>query len=146
MELKPMYRHVIGLDIDQAKISACAVSEQSDGEAVVEMREFGGFKRDRRALAQWVKSRATRQKRARSQDRCGRCPVAGHLGSCGAAACIIYPTGRHRPFAPRLPVSVKNSAPCSLPRKTGCTKSSLMRASDSALWSAMFMAKLHSPW
>lgn len=56
MELKPIYRRVIGLDIHQAKISACAVSEQSDGEVTVEMREFGGFKRDRRALAQWAKS------------------------------------------------------------------------------------------
>lgn len=56
MELKPIYRRVIGLDIHQAKISACAVSEQSDGSVVVEMQEFGGFKRDRRALAQWAKS------------------------------------------------------------------------------------------
>ena len=56
MELKPIYRRVIGLDIHQAKISACAVSEQSDGSVVIEMQEFGGFKRDRRALAQWAKS------------------------------------------------------------------------------------------
>lgn len=56
MELKPIYRRVIGLDIHQAKISACAVSEQSDGSVVVAMQEFGGFKRDRRALAQWVKA------------------------------------------------------------------------------------------
>lgn len=56
MELKPIYRRVIGLDIHQAKISACAVSEQSDGSVVVEMQEFGGFKRDRRALAQWAKA------------------------------------------------------------------------------------------
>jgi transposase len=56
MELKPIYRRVIGLDIHQAKISACAVREQSDGSVIVEMQEFGGFKRDRRALAQWTKS------------------------------------------------------------------------------------------
>lgn len=56
MELKPIYRRVIGLDIHQAKISASAVSEQSDGSVVMEMQEFGGFKRDRRALAQWAKS------------------------------------------------------------------------------------------
>lgn len=56
MELKPIYRRVIGLDIHQAKISACAVSEQSDGSVVMEMQEFGGFKRERRALAQWAKS------------------------------------------------------------------------------------------
>lgn len=56
MELVPIYRRVIGLDIHQAKISACAVSEQSDGSVVVETREFGGFKRDRQELAQWSKS------------------------------------------------------------------------------------------
>ena len=55
MELKPIFRRVIGLDIHQAKISACALSEQSDGSVTIEMREFGGFKRDRRALAQWAR-------------------------------------------------------------------------------------------
>ena len=77
------------------------------------MREFGDFKRDRRALAQWAQEFgpeivvmestgiywkspmpalagarghsglgcqcAACQKRTLSQDRCGRCPVAGHL-------------------------------------------------------------------
>lgn len=56
MELVPIYRRVIGLDIHQTKISACALREQSDGSVVIEMQEFGGFKRDRRALAQWAKS------------------------------------------------------------------------------------------
>lgn len=56
MELNPIYQRVIGLDVHQAKISACAIIEQSDGTVTLEMREFGGFKRDRRALAQWVRS------------------------------------------------------------------------------------------
>ena len=56
MELKPIYRRVIGLDIHQAKIGACAVLEPSNGTVTVQMREFGGFKRDRRALAHWAKS------------------------------------------------------------------------------------------
>ncbi len=55
MELNPIFGRVVGLDIHQAKISACALSEQSDGSVKIEMREFGGFKRDRRALAQWVR-------------------------------------------------------------------------------------------
>ena len=55
MELNPIFGRVIGLDIHQAKVSACALSEQSDGSVKIEMREFGGFKRDRRALAQWVR-------------------------------------------------------------------------------------------
>lgn len=58
MELKPMHKRVIGLDVHQAKISACALIEQADGSLSVEQREFGGFKRDRKALAQWVLSLA----------------------------------------------------------------------------------------
>lgn len=56
MELIPIFRRVIGLDIHQAKVSACAIIENDDGSVTVELREFGGFKRDRRALAQWAKS------------------------------------------------------------------------------------------
>ena len=56
MELTPIYKRVIGLDVHQAQISACALIEQTDGTLVVERREFGGFKRDRKALAQWAKS------------------------------------------------------------------------------------------
>lgn len=55
MEIAPMYKRVIGLDVHQAKISACAVIEQADGTLAVEHREFGGFKRDRRILAQWAR-------------------------------------------------------------------------------------------
>lgn len=56
MELTPIYKRVIGLDVHQAKISACAVAEQPDGTVTVEHREFGAFKRDRRALADWVRA------------------------------------------------------------------------------------------
>ena len=56
MELTAIYKRVIGLDVHQAKISACAVAEQADGKVTVESREFGGFKRDRRALAEWARS------------------------------------------------------------------------------------------
>jgi len=56
MELTPIYKRVIGLDVHQAKISACAIAELPDGTLTVEEREFGGFKRDRRALADWARA------------------------------------------------------------------------------------------
>jgi transposase len=56
MELTPIYKRVIGLDVHQAQISACAIIEQADGSISVERREFGCFKRDRRALAEWAGS------------------------------------------------------------------------------------------
>lgn len=54
MELKPLYRRVVGLDVHQAQITACALLEDEDGTPRVERRQFGGFQRDRRALAAWV--------------------------------------------------------------------------------------------
>jgi len=55
MELTPIYKRVIGLDVHQAQISACAIVEQADGSSTLERREFGGFKRDRKALAEWAR-------------------------------------------------------------------------------------------
>ena len=54
MDITPIHRRVIGLDVHQNKITACALIEQADGSVAVEQGEFGGFKRDRRALAAWV--------------------------------------------------------------------------------------------
>ncbi len=49
-----MHHSVIGLDVHQAKINACWIHQNEQGEKTVEHREFGGFQRDRRALAQWA--------------------------------------------------------------------------------------------
>ena len=57
MELKPMYQRVIGLDAHQAKISACALAQQPDGTVTIEHREFGAFKRDRKAQSLAVRNR-----------------------------------------------------------------------------------------
>ena len=54
MELVALYKRVIGLDIHQAQITACALIEEPDGSARIEQRQFGAFKRDRRDLATWV--------------------------------------------------------------------------------------------
>jgi transposase len=88
MELKPIYRRVIGLDIHQAKISACAVSEQSDGSVVVEMREFGGYRRDRRELAQWAKSFVPEVVVMESTGIYWKSPYAA-LESVGIAAWVV---------------------------------------------------------
>lgn len=54
MELKALHKRVIGLDVHQAQITACAILELADGTTHIEQRQFGAFKRDRRALAQWA--------------------------------------------------------------------------------------------
>ena len=47
VELTALYQRVIGLDVHQAKITACAIVEHNDGEIEIIEREFGAFKRDR---------------------------------------------------------------------------------------------------
>ena len=54
MELAALYKRVIGLDVHQAQITACALIEEADGTTRMEQRQFGAFKRDRRALASWA--------------------------------------------------------------------------------------------
>jgi transposase len=56
MDLVALYKRVIGLDIHQAQITACALIEEPDGSMRIEQRQFGAFKRDRRDLATWVAS------------------------------------------------------------------------------------------
>jgi transposase len=42
--------------VHQAKLTVCVLREEADGELSVALREFGGFKRDRREMARWVAS------------------------------------------------------------------------------------------
>ena len=56
MELVALYKRVIGLDVHQAQVTACALIEEADGTTRIEQRQFGAFKRDRSDLATWVAS------------------------------------------------------------------------------------------
>jgi len=56
MELRALYKRVIGLDVHQAQITACALIEEADGSVRIEQRQFGGHQRERQALAQWAAS------------------------------------------------------------------------------------------
>lgn len=56
MELSAVYRCVAALDVHQAKLTVCVLSENDQGEVETHIREFGGFKRDRREMAAWVAS------------------------------------------------------------------------------------------
>lgn len=54
MELQTLYKRVIGLDVHQSQITACALIEEPDGTQRIEQRQFGGFKRHRQELAAWA--------------------------------------------------------------------------------------------
>ena len=56
MELTVVYRCVAALDVHQAKLTVCMLTENEAGEVITERKEFGGFKKDRLAMAGWVAS------------------------------------------------------------------------------------------
>jgi len=88
MELKPMYQRVIGLDVHQAKISACALAQQPDGTVSIEQREFAAFKRDRKALAQWAREFGPEVVVMESTGICWGSPYAA-LEAVGIAAWVV---------------------------------------------------------
>ena len=56
MVLTVIYQCVAALDIHQAKLTVCILYANEAGEIITELKEFGAFKKDRRAMSEWVAS------------------------------------------------------------------------------------------
>jgi len=54
MDLIPICRSAVGMDVHLSMIEVCAIVEDPNGEARVHRRRFGGFRRDRLAMAEWI--------------------------------------------------------------------------------------------
>lgn len=54
MEITALHHCTIGLDIHHQQITACVLKTDANGETLCEFKQFGTFKRDLRALAEWV--------------------------------------------------------------------------------------------
>jgi transposase len=56
MQIESIYTCVAGLDVHLNKVMVCIIHVLTTGETEVLFKEFGGFKRDRRAMAEWIAS------------------------------------------------------------------------------------------
>jgi transposase len=56
MDIQPIFRCAVGIDIHLALLCVCIIIAEPGAEPVVHRREFGGFQRDRRAMADWIAS------------------------------------------------------------------------------------------
>lgn len=56
MDIQPLYRYAVGMDVHLAVIMVCIIVQGSEDEPQVHLRKFGGFRRDRFAMAQWIAS------------------------------------------------------------------------------------------
>ena len=127
MEIAPMYKRVIGLDVHQAKISACAVIEQADGAITVEHHEFGGFKRDRRALARWAKEHRPDVVVMESTGIYWKSPYAA-LESQGIAAWVV--NARHVKNVPGRKTDVGDAQWLATLARSGLLRASFIPPAD----------------
>lgn len=97
MDLVALHKRVIGLDVHQAQITACAIIEESDGTIRIEQRQFGAFKRDRRALAEWAASLAPDEVVMESTGIYWKSPYAA-LETVGLRATVV--NARHVKHVP----------------------------------------------
>lgn len=123
MEITPMYKRVIGLDVHQAKINACAVIEQADGTITIEHQEFGAFKRDRRALAQWAKDRCPDIVVMESTGIYWKSPYAA-LESKGLAAWVV--NARHVKNVPGRKTDVGDAQWLAMLARSGLLRASFI--------------------
>ena len=56
MDIQPIFRCAVGIDIHLALLCVCIIIAEPGAEPVVHRRELGGFQRDRRAMADWIAS------------------------------------------------------------------------------------------
>ncbi len=54
MDIQPIFRCSVGIDVHLALICVCIIVADPGMEPTVYRREFGGFKRDRHAMAEWI--------------------------------------------------------------------------------------------
>lgn len=127
MELTPIYKRVIGLDVHQAKISACALAEQPDGTLTVEQREFGAFKRDRRALAEWASAFAPEVVVMESTGIYWKSPYAA-LETVGIAAWVV--NARHVKTVPGRKTDVADAQWLATLARAGLLRASFVPPAD----------------
>lgn len=127
MEITAIHNRVIGLDIHQNKISACAIVAQADGTVTVSQREFGGFKRDRQALATWARELAPEVVVMESTGIYWKSPYAA-LEKVGIAAWVV--NARHVKTVPGRKTDVADAQWLATLARAGLVRPSFIPPAD----------------
>jgi transposase len=59
--VEPIHERVAGMDVHRMEHVVTVLVEQEDGTLLKDTRKFGGFKRDMRALIDWLRSHRIQQ-------------------------------------------------------------------------------------
>ena len=122
-QLTPLFQTVIGLDVHHNKMSACAIITREDGSTECEFREFGGFKRDRRALADWAKSLQPEQVVMESSGIYWKSPYAA-LEAVGIIAFVV--NARHVKNVPGRKTDIADAQWLAILARSGLLRASFV--------------------
>lgn len=86
--LQPLHRRVAGIDVHRMLHVATVVIEQPDGSIEQTSRQFGGFRRDCRALAAWLAEQRVELVVMESTGIYWK-SVHAHLENAGIAAWVV---------------------------------------------------------
>jgi transposase len=104
--MQAMYRQVAGLDVHRSVVVVTVLMEQEDGSVLQQTREFGAFKRDRRALVAWRQGHRVELAVMESTGIYWK-SVYAHLEAAGIPALVV--NARHVKQVPGRKTDVKDS-------------------------------------
>jgi len=86
--VEPIHERVAGMDVHRMEHVVTILVEQEDGTLLKDTRKFGGFKRDMRALIDWLRSHRIQQVVMESTGIYWK-SVFSHLEAAGIAALVV---------------------------------------------------------
>jgi transposase len=86
--VEPIHERVAGMDVHRMEHVVTVLVEQQDGTLLKDTRKFGGFKRDMRALIDWLRSHRIQQVVTESTGIYWK-SVFSHLEAAGIPALVV---------------------------------------------------------
>jgi transposase len=86
--VEPIHERVAGMDVHRMEHVVTVLVEQEDGTLLKDTRKFGGFKRDMRALIDWLRSHRIQQVVMESTGIYWK-SVFSHLEAAGIPALVV---------------------------------------------------------
>ena len=86
--MEPIHERVAGMDVHRMEHVVTVLVEQEDGTLLKDTRKFGGFKRDMRALIDWLRSHRIQQVVMESTGIYWK-SVFSHLEAAGIPALVV---------------------------------------------------------
>ena len=127
MEIKPIHGNVIGLDIHQKQVTACAITVSDAGSVDHQFKEFGTFMRDCRELVAWAEQM---QPDVVVMESTGIYWKSVHRALCRAGMTALVVNARHVKQVPGRKTDIADSLWLAMLARAGLLRGSFVISED----------------